>query len=119
MRDADVVFTRISSRRGKLTIFHGACRRTFVWQQRSIKLYGRTIAVPRLTAWYGDTGATYIYSGITETPLAWTPELLGIRERVNTVAGLPLTVCCSTTIAASETVCRGIATMSLNGARSP
>src|SRR5262245_41498203 len=29
------------------------------WQQDNIKLYGKKIPLPRLTAWYGDRGASY------------------------------------------------------------
>src|SRR4051812_29586166 len=35
------------------------------WTQERIKLFGKSIPVPRLTAWYGDAGATYSYSGLT------------------------------------------------------
>lgn len=46
------------------------------WQQEKIKLYGRSIPLPRLTAWFGDAGKTYMYSGITVEPEPWTPTLL-------------------------------------------
>ena len=39
------------------------------WSQPQIKLYGRSIAVPRLVAWYGDADAHYRYSGFTHEPL--------------------------------------------------
>ncbi|MCQ4281193.1 alpha-ketoglutarate-dependent dioxygenase AlkB [Pseudomonas stutzeri] len=52
------------------------------WSQPQIKLYGRSIAVPRLVAWYGDADAHYRYSGFTHEPLAWTPLLADIRQRV-------------------------------------
>ena len=41
---------------------------------------------PRLTAWYGDAGAAYSYSGITMQPMPWTPALAVIKERVESVA---------------------------------
>lgn len=45
------------------------------WAQDEITMFGRTIQVPRLSAWYGDPGAAYTYSGIALTPLPWIPEL--------------------------------------------
>ena len=45
-------------------------------------MYGQRIAVPRLTAWFGDPRATYSYSGITMTPEAWTPLLLELKSLV-------------------------------------
>lgn len=57
------------------------------WTQPQIKLYGRSIAVPRLVAWYGDTGAAYRYSGLVHNPLPWTPLLTDIRKRVEQEIG--------------------------------
>ncbi|MCH2340851.1 alpha-ketoglutarate-dependent dioxygenase AlkB family protein [Pseudomonas sp. NPDC047963] len=57
------------------------------WYQPQIKLYGRSIAVPRLVAWYGDADAHYRYSGFTHEPLAWTPLLADIRQRVQQQVG--------------------------------
>lgn len=47
------------------------------WEQRSIKIFGREVPQPRLTAWYGDID--YTYSG-----LRWTakesPESLALLK---------------------------------------
>ena len=56
------------------------------WKQEKIKLYGRTIPIPRLTAWFGDVGKTYMYSGITVEPEPWTPTLLKIKSRIEEVS---------------------------------
>ena len=57
------------------------------WSQPSIKFFGKLVAVPRLTAWYGDQGATYVYSGIKNEPIPWTRELLAIKNKVESVSG--------------------------------
>jgi alkylated DNA repair dioxygenase AlkB len=54
-------------------------------------------AVPRDEAYYGDPGTTYTYSRREYKPLAWIPELLSLKTRVEEVtppvaysnAGLP------------------------------
>ena len=56
------------------------------WQQEEIKLYGRTIPLPRLTAWFGDEGKTYMYSGITVEPEPWTSTLSKIKKRIEEVS---------------------------------
>lgn len=56
------------------------------WQQEKIKLYGKSIPLPRLTAWFGDEGKTYMYSGITVEPELWTPTLLEIKSRIEKVS---------------------------------
>ena len=58
------------------------------WQQEEIKLYGRSIPLPRLTAWFGDEGKTYMYSGITVQPEPWTPILLEIKSRIEEVSNV-------------------------------
>jgi alkylated DNA repair dioxygenase AlkB len=56
------------------------------WRQDKIKLYGKEINIPRLTAWYGDEGKFYTYSRITMNPTPWTPILLSIKKRVEDIA---------------------------------
>ncbi len=60
--------------------------RETIWQQQVIVLYGRSIASPRLSAWYGDPDAVYRYSGLRLEPAPWTPTLLDMRERVEELA---------------------------------
>ena len=60
------------------------------WEQRSIRIAGRVVQEPRLTAWFGDPGAAYTYSGMTLSPLPWTPALSALRGRVEIASGVPL-----------------------------
>lgn len=51
------------------------------WRQDEAWIMGRRVALPRLTAWYGDAG--YRYSGIDNPPRPWLPllhELKGVAE---------------------------------------
>jgi alkylated DNA repair dioxygenase AlkB len=57
------------------------------WQQDYLTFYGREIALPRLTAWYGDRGRNYTYSHISMRPHSWTELLLTIKARVEAVSG--------------------------------
>lgn len=57
------------------------------WREESVTLFGRTMAVPRLTAWYGDWA--YSYSGITHIPAAMPPTLNRLRSIAENVAGAP------------------------------
>ena len=56
------------------------------WTAGSVTLWGKRHAQPRLTAWHGDPGATYAYSGQSLQPRAWTGDLLRIKQRVEAVA---------------------------------
>ncbi len=50
------------------------------WKQEEMKIYGKVIKFPRLTAWYGDNNKAYSFSGINLRPTIWTDELLQIKE---------------------------------------
>jgi alkylated DNA repair dioxygenase AlkB len=67
--------------------FFAALRETIAWRQDAMRIKGRSINLPRLTAWYGDPGTTYTYSGIENVPVAWTPELADIKARVESASG--------------------------------
>lgn len=53
------------------------------WQQQTLSMYGKRIPVPRLTAWYGDAGASYTWSGIRNTPRPWTRSLQQLRQQLH------------------------------------
>jgi len=57
------------------------------WREHAITLYGKTYRQPRLIAWYGDPGASYTYSGMTHSPVAWTAELNGLRKHIEQLCG--------------------------------
>jgi alkylated DNA repair dioxygenase AlkB len=56
------------------------------WTRREIMLYGRHVMMPRLIAWYSDPGVTYEYSGQSSPHNDWTPDLLAIKNRVETLS---------------------------------
>ena len=55
------------------------------WRQDVATIVGRSVPLPRLTAWHGDAG--YRYSGIDNPPRAWTPLLRELRAVAEGVAG--------------------------------
>lgn len=57
------------------------------WQQDYLRFYGKEVAVPRLTAWYGDSGKEYTYSHITMKPHPWTELLLMIKAKAEELSG--------------------------------
>ena len=60
-----------------------------LWEQRTIKLYGKTHNIPRLQAYYGDAGKTYTYSGIVCQPNQWTPYLSMLNNVAAVAIGEP------------------------------
>lgn len=59
------------------------------WRQEYLRLFGQLRAQPRLTAWYGDPGTAYTYSGLHLQPQPWLPSLQALRHRVVQAVGQP------------------------------
>lgn len=55
---------------------------TIEWKQEDTYLYGKKVAIPRLTAWYGDQGKAYTYSKIKMEPQPWISILEKIKFQV-------------------------------------
>ncbi|HEX3882224.1 MAG TPA: alpha-ketoglutarate-dependent dioxygenase AlkB [Stellaceae bacterium] len=86
MPDADVHYLRhLPLRRSDRDVLRQLTAE-IAWRQEEIALWGRKIRQPRLTAWYGDSGRSYAYSGVVLQPLPWTPILLDIKTRVEQAA---------------------------------
>jgi alkylated DNA repair dioxygenase AlkB len=56
------------------------------WRTDVINLMGKQYQQPRLTAWFGDAGASYTYSGLSLEPSPWTDLLSTLRSRVEALA---------------------------------
>lgn len=57
---------------------------TLDWQRERVALFGRQHLVPRLTAWYGEPGTVYRYSGVSRPASPWPAPL---RELAQELAG--------------------------------
>lgn len=60
--------------------------KTIIWKQEEMRLYGKIVKFPRLTAWYGDNDKYYSFSGITLQPHPWTKELLEIKNKIEPIS---------------------------------
>ena len=88
MPDADVLIDRDFFTPAESDTLFSDLTANIVWEQKPIVFMGKEVMQPRLTAWYGDEGKSYTYSGWTVDPLPWTPTLLALRARVEGVAGI-------------------------------
>ncbi|MGR5194124.1 alpha-ketoglutarate-dependent dioxygenase AlkB family protein [Vibrio rotiferianus] len=68
-------------------LYFNALRSGLPWQQKSIRLFGKSVLQPRLQSWHGDR--SYTYSGLTMPPHPWTPELQKLREQVSCLCESP------------------------------
>lgn len=68
------------------SLLMNALQEEIPWKHEHIKLFGKTHPTPRLTAWHGDTHCVYKYSGVVNQPFPWTPSLLTIKTRIESLS---------------------------------
>jgi alkylated DNA repair dioxygenase AlkB len=86
MPDAEVLYYRTFFAKPQSDSFYEDLLRNADWKQERIKLYGKSVDLPRLTAWHGEEGNSYHYSGITVDPAPWTSTLLAIKREIEAVS---------------------------------
>lgn len=59
-----------------------ALRQEVQFTQHRVRLFGRELPAPRLSAWHGDAGCTYRYSGVSHAPQPFGPVLQALRAAV-------------------------------------
>ena len=82
LAEDDLLYVRDFISKAAADAFFDVLLRDTPWTQERIRIYGEEHDLPRLTAWFGDPGASYTYSGIRQEPHPWTPTLLAIRQLV-------------------------------------
>ena len=60
------------------------------WRRERFMLFGREVTAPRLTAWYGEQGASYRYSGVTRCAERWPPAIGALAKDVSERIAWPL-----------------------------
>lgn len=63
------------------------------WKNDEAVIFGKLIVTKRKVAWYGDSDFQYTYSNRTKKALAWTPELLKLKEGVEQKTGEQFNSC--------------------------
>ena len=91
LKDGELVYHKAFFNKGESDELFATLLKTIEWKQDIIKMYGKDLPLPRLSAWYGDDTKPYTYSGITLNPLPWTKELLEIKEKIEIEAKVKFT----------------------------
>jgi alkylated DNA repair dioxygenase AlkB len=86
MDNADVAIWRNFFDRAESDRFFAELYDSVAWKQEAIKLFGKEVLQPRLTAYYGEK--PYPYSGIVMKSQPWIASLLAIKSRIEPVANL-------------------------------
>ena len=68
------------------TFFSGLHSNT-PWEQNFIRLFGKEVSEPRLSAWHAEANLPYTYSGVPRTPHPWKEPLSTLRTACETHTG--------------------------------
>lgn len=66
---------------------------TIAWKNDEVIIFGKRIVTKRKTAWYGEPGLSYTYSGIARKALPWTKELQEIKTIVEKISNTRFNSC--------------------------
>ena len=73
---------------GDETRLFAALQREAHWGQHAVRLFGRRVPAPRLSAWHGEPGCWYRYSGTCHAPQPLSPAMRAIRARIEALLEL-------------------------------
>ena len=73
--------------------YHNTLVDTIQWKNDEAIIFGKHIITKRKAAWYGDEGYLYTYSNTTKQALAWTSELLELKQMVEVITGTTFNSC--------------------------
>jgi alkylated DNA repair dioxygenase AlkB len=57
------------------------------WRRDRLRIFGREQPAPRLSAWYGDSGVIYRYSGVAHVARPWPAVIADLRTRISAHTG--------------------------------
>lgn len=60
------------------------------WRQEQIRIYGKTVNIPRKQVWMGEPHCSYQYSGVRFTPQLWHPAVQQLCKEISAVISQPL-----------------------------
>jgi alkylated DNA repair dioxygenase AlkB len=63
------------------------------WKNDEVLIYGKRITTKREVAWYGERDFDYTYSKSSRKALPWTPALLEIKTKIESLTGEPFNCC--------------------------
>ncbi|MDG1902073.1 MAG: alpha-ketoglutarate-dependent dioxygenase AlkB [Bacteroidales bacterium] len=85
IRNGELLFIPSFLNLQNATKYYNALEKNIEWKQEQLKIYGKVINFPRLTAWYGDSESIYSYSGLTFHPHPWTKELIKLKNLIEPI----------------------------------
>ncbi len=91
--DGEVIYHGKVFKQTEAKSFLNCLLQTIEWKNDEAMIFGKLIVTKRKTAWYGDAGFSYTYSGITRHALPWTKELIHLKILAENLTGSTYNSC--------------------------
>lgn len=78
--DGDVQYVGKALNKKEADYYFEKLLHTIQWKNDEAVIFGKHIITKRKAAWHGDIGCLYTYSNTTKQALAWTKELLDLKQ---------------------------------------
>ena len=91
--DADLSYYPKFLNKEKADCLYNIFLKELAWEQYYIKLFGKTIAQPRLSSLYASNEKSYTYSGLQLSPNPYTVELKNLNSLLSELTGHEFTHC--------------------------
>ncbi|UJH92405.1 alpha-ketoglutarate-dependent dioxygenase AlkB [Antarcticibacterium sp. 1MA-6-2] len=85
--DAEIFYYENFIPQEEAQVIYSHLLKTLDWEQHQIKIFGRILPQPRLTALYAETEKPYTYSGLTLNPLKFPAELKDLQQKLERLTG--------------------------------
>ncbi len=93
LQDADLTYYPDFIKQESADNLYEVLLKNLAWEQHYIKLFGKTIAQPRLSALYASNDKSYTYSGLKLNPEPFTAELKKLNSLLQHLTGQEFTHC--------------------------
>jgi len=91
--DGDVINYGVIMNHQKATHFFDKLLNKIEWKHDELIIFGKHIITKRKVAWYGNKGIEYNYSNSTKKAIAWTNELLELKNSIEKITDTSFNSC--------------------------
>jgi alkylated DNA repair dioxygenase AlkB len=91
--DAEILYFPHFFSEAEADLYFNKLINTTEWRQDKIRLFGKEILQPRLTALFANNNKTYTYSGLTMKPESFSDDLLKIKATIEKACNVNFTTC--------------------------
>lgn len=92
-QDAELVYYPDFLKPEEANSLYNSLHKSISWQQKDIKIFGKKIPQPRLTAFFAEKGVSYTYSGLQWQPESFPLEIQKLMEKIEEVSEVKFNTC--------------------------